>query len=271
MSNLTLHKRDKLNRLLGSWPSGTVMTQSWFERQGITRQLSYFYVKSGWLEKIGQGAFIKTGDQVNWMGGLYAIQQQLDLKVHLGGRSLLEVKGASHFIPMGPKRPLYLYANEGSEVVLLPKWFIQAFSRSATITYFARKLFSTEVGMETLEQANFTIQVSSKERALMEVLSLVSKDVGYTHAYRLFQGQHTLRPSLVQELLENCVSYKVKRLFLYLGKKCSLPWIQHLNLSRITLGRGKRQIGSGGVYDPEFEISVPKLSPFDDPDFDPEV
>ena len=271
MLSQDIQKRDKLNHLLRSWPSGTVMTQASLEAQGISRQLSALYLKRRWIQKLGQGAFIKAGDGVDWMGGLYAVQQQTDLKVHLGGKSLLELKGASHFVPMAPKKFLQIYADQEHQKKPLPKWFMNGFEESVAITYLPRGLFREPIGLGLLEQSNFSIKVSSIERALMEVLALVPQVVDYTHAYLLFQNQTTLRYSLVQELLEGCTSYKVIRLFLHLAKKCDMPWLSRLDLKKIDLGQGKRQIGNGGCYDPEHKISVPKLSPFDDPNFDPEV
>lgn len=264
-------KREKLNQLLRDWPAGTVMTQCWFERHGVSRKLSHLYVKSGWIDKIGQGAFIKAGDKVDWMGGLYAVQRQLDLKVHVGGKSLLEIIGSSHFVPLGLKRSLYIFADARAENKPLPKWFTVAFKESSPVTYLPRGLFSEPCGLEQLEETNFSISVSSIERALMEVLALVPQVVSYSHAYLLFQGQETLRPRMIQQLLECCLSYKVKRLFLHLGKKCGLSWLTRLNLENVDLGQGKRQIGAGGRYDSEYKLSVPKLNSSDDPDQDIEV
>lgn len=271
MSSIVLHKREKLNQLLKSWLSGTVMTQIWLEKEGISRQLSSFYVKSGWIEKIGQGAFIKAGDRVDWTGGLHTLQHQLNLNVHLGGRSLLEIIGSGHFVPMGSKRQIYVYADQKSVQNRLPKWFLFAFKESVNMTYLPRGLFLESYGIELLEQPNFSINVSSKERALMEVLALVPQVVNYSHVYLLFQGQETLRPSVVQKLLECCVSFKVKRLFLHLGKKCGLSWLNRINLEHIDLGKSKIQIGVGGQYDSEYKISVPKMNLFDDPEHDVEV
>jgi hypothetical protein len=193
-------KKEKLNPLFRDWPSGTVMTQFWFEQHGISRKLSHSYVKSGWITKIGQGAFIKAGDHVDWMGALYAIQRQLNLKLHLGGRALLELFGASHFIPLGSKGVLFIYTDDRSKQSL-PKWFRAAFEERYYITHVSRGLFSEPCGIEILEQPNFSIMVSSKERALMEVLALVPKVISYSHAYLLFQGQETLRVNLIQKLL----------------------------------------------------------------------
>ncbi len=264
MPTSTLQKREKLNQLLRNWPAGTVAVQSWLEKRAISRQLSDLYLKSGWIQKIGQGAFIKAGDKVDWMGGLYALQQQLGSKVHLGGKSLLEIIGSSHFMPLGSQKTLDLYADEDTQKKPLPKWFVDGFKGSVSIRYWPRGFFKEPLGLDLLELPHFSIQVSTTERALMEILALIPQVVSYSHAYLLFQGMETLRPSLVQTLLEGCTSYKVKRLFLHLSKKWALPWVKLLNLEKIDLGQGKRQIGVGGCYDNDYKISVPRLSSFED-------
>lgn len=57
----------------------------------------------------------------------------------------------------------------------------------------------------------------------------------------------TLRPEVVQSLLEKCTSVKVKRVFLYLSEKIELPYFKKLNLKKIDMGKGIRQIASGNV------------------------
>ena len=73
------------------------------------------------------------------------------------------------------------------------------------------------------------------------------------------EGSTNLRPKVVQSLLENCNSIKVKKLFLYLAEKCNLPWLTKLDLDQINLGGGKRKIGEGGVFDSKYMISVPQI------------
>ena len=54
-------------------PSGSVAASAWLERQGISRQLVRKYLASGWLKAFGRGAFIRPGDTVEWLGGVYAV------------------------------------------------------------------------------------------------------------------------------------------------------------------------------------------------------
>ena len=51
-----------------------------------------------------------------------------------------------------------------------------------------------------------------------------------------------LRPELMQTLLEECKSVKVKRLFLFMAEKAEHAWFSDLDLSKISLGTGKRAI-----------------------------
>lgn len=65
------------------------------------------------------------------------------------------------------------------------------------------------------------------------------------------------RPGLVQNLLENCNSIKVKRLFMYLAEKHEHPWIPKVNLSNVYFGEGKRSIVKKGKLDKKHNITVP--------------
>ena len=51
-----------------------------------------------------------------------------------------------------------------------------------------------------------------------------------------------VRAKIMQYLLENCTSVKVKQVFLYLSEKTNSRYLKKLNLNEINLGKGKRQI-----------------------------
>lgn len=75
--------------------------------------------------------------------------------------------------------------------------------------------------------------------------------------YQLVEMLTTLRPKVLQELLEQCRSIRVKRLFLYLADKAGHLWFTRLDRSRIGHGKGKRVIGTGGVLVPDYELVLP--------------
>jgi hypothetical protein len=59
------------------------------------------------------------------------------------------------------------------------------------------------------------------------------------------------------ELLLQCKSVKVLRLFLFMAEKAGHSWFRYLDTGRLDLGTGKRSISPGGVYVPEYQITVP--------------
>jgi hypothetical protein len=66
-----------------------------------------------------------------------------------------------------------------------------------------------------------------------------------------------LRPSLVQRLLKECRSIKVKRLFLLLAEELKLPWVKKLNLEEVELGTGARTLIKGGKMHSKYLLTVP--------------
>ena len=67
-----------------------------------------------------------------------------------------------------------------------------------------------------------------------------------------------LRPDVVQQLLEQCRSIKVKRLFLFLAQRLQHPWFEMLDFSRVDIGKGKRSIVKHGVLEKKYQITIPK-------------
>lgn len=81
----------KINRLMQVWPAGVVGTQRWLHRQGVDARLAGKYVRSGWLTRIGRGAYRRAGSAVDWPGAVHALQHQLHLDVHPGDLDLARV------------------------------------------------------------------------------------------------------------------------------------------------------------------------------------
>ena len=92
----------------------------------------------------------------------------------------------------------------------------------------------------------------------MEMLYHVPLKQGFDEAERIIEALLTLRPPLVQSLLETCKSLKVKRLFMYMAETTNLPWVHELNLGKVNLGKGDRTVVKGGRLDPKYRITVPR-------------
>jgi len=254
MNGQNIHK---LNRLLKAWPKGTIAVSSWLKSQGVYRQLSEVYEKSSWIESIGHGAFKHAGDNVDWAGGIYALQEQLKLNVHVGSRSALELHGYMHFVPLGENYPVFLFGLKR----FLPVWFREhQWKQLVNYVYTNAFPYKEKIGLTKKDMGAFSLTLSSRELAIMEVLYLVDKNETYEHSSLLMEGLNTLRPIVVQELLEKTSSIKVKRLFMHLAEKFSHPWVKHIKISNINFGKGKRVIGKGGKFDSKYNISVPKIN-----------
>jgi len=243
----------KIKSLVQSWLAGTVGVTRWLEEKGISRQLQQSYVKTGWLESIGHGAFKRTGDTVDWLGGLYAVQKQLGLAVHIGGRTALGMQGQAHYLELSQKTAS-LFAPHA---VTLPAWFRNS-DWNITLNTHHTAFLPSDMGLVEIESKLFSVRASGSARTLMECLYLAPKEFDLVEAFQLMEGLNALRPNTVQQLLENCRSVKVKRLFLFLAERAGHGWVKHLDLTRIGTGQGTRSLAKGGAYIAKYQMMVPQ-------------
>lgn len=251
-------KVSKLNKLLTSWPSATVTVCSWLYKKGYPYQLLDRYRLSHWINSVGNGAVVRAGDKISWEGGIYAIQEQLGLTIHPGGKTALQMHGFAHFLPLAKKMSVHLF---GAPTEKLPVWF-KTYDWGVTIRFRAVNLFSDQkIALTEIETGAFSIKVSAPERGALELLSLVPQEQTFEEAKLLMEGLAMLRPKVVQTLLEQCGSIKAKRLFLFLADELNHQWLKKLDLSKVDLGKGKRVIVKGGHFNSKYLISVPGPRP----------
>lgn len=246
-------RESKLNTLLSTQPSGIVLSSAWLAEQGYSLDLQKQYKKSQWFDSIGTGALIRHGDQVDYLGGTYALQSQLGLSVHPAGKTALSLQGKAHYLELSTKKA-QLFGGKDEN---LPLWFKKrdwGLGIECKLTSF----LPSELGLVEIEHKSFKVKVSSPARALMECLYLAPKSQPLLEVFELMEGLNNLRPAMVQKLLEGCTSVKVKRLFLYLADKADHDWLNYINLDKVYLGSGKRAIVSDGVYISKYQIMVPK-------------
>ena len=245
----------KLNQLLRDIPEGAVLPSAWLNKKGIYRQLIDRYVRSGWMERLANGVYIRSGTQIDWSGGLYGLQQGLNIPVSAGAFTALNINGLGHFLPLGKGETVYLFSNGYQR---LPAWFLN-YDWSVDIKYCAPKLFSKEVANSNVnvKLGSLLIMASSPEKAFLESLYLVKNNEDIDFCIQLMEGLSTLMPSLLLELLENCTSIKVKRLFLWMAENAGHSWFKHLKVELINTGKGKRHFYRGGVFNKKYQITVP--------------
>lgn len=243
----------KLNQILLEWRDGEVHTMKWFKAHGISQQSVSKYHKSGLLEKLRGGAYIKARDNKNWLAAIYTAQKELGLNIHVEGRTALELMGSGQYISLGKGRLVYLASKDRLSV---PIW-IKENDWGVLFKFRTTKMLGNNVGLESLKDTKFGITVSSRERAILELIESQDLSLSFDTVEQHLEGLMTLRSELVQELLEKCTSVKVKRVFLFLSEKLSLPFFKKLNLNTINMGKGKRVVFKNGKLNQKYKITVP--------------
>jgi len=250
---VSANNESKLKKLLDLHVPGTIILASWLEANGFSYDLQQRYRKSGWLESVGVGAFKRPNEPVTWQGALYSVQKQAKLPVYIGGLTALSMLGYSHYMRTGTE-PVYLFSDLKTR---LPAWF-KKYRWKESINHIKTSFLPKGVGMDEYNEIPFPLTIASPERAIFECLYLTPEKLDLMETYQIMSGLVNLRPNMIQGLLEECNSVKVKRLFLYMSNKTNHQWSQFLDLSSVDLGQGDRSIVKNGVYDPKFRITIPK-------------
>ena len=223
------------------------------KEQGFSQELLAWHKRSGWLESYGHGAYILAGDKVEWTGALYALQIHLKMPVHAGGKTALELKGYSHFVPVRQK--VFLYGERGSS---LPAWFRKSM-KPGEYEYVRTNLFAPGYanGLSSSAQASLPLPYRRRKGLPWKCFTLCPRTSGLRKRHSSWKilracGRSSFRNSGA------CRFVKVKRLFLYLSEKYAHPWFSRLDLSKPDLGKGKRQIVPHGMLDKKYQITVPR-------------
>lgn len=255
-----IENKSKLNLLISQWPDGRILTTPWLRAHDYKSELIQKYKKSHWIQPLGSGAYKKYNDIVHWSSALECIQSQLGLNVYVGGKSALELLGKAQYLKLNETEVL-MYANVKAT---LPAW-MKKYPWGVKLNYQVKKLFSDNLefgsknsGFAEIEVERNTILISAAERAFLEYLDEMPKKYSYREALEILENLISLRSAVLQNLLQNCTSLKVKRLFLHLADRVRHPWFEKLDLSKIELGSGKRMIFKNGVLDKKYNITVPK-------------
>jgi len=258
-----LQNDKKLNKLHVLLPEGVVVPSKWLVEQGYSRQLVRKYVQGGWLVALGRGVYARPQTVPNWQGFVLGIQHFAGLSFHVGSVSALNLQGYAHYLPLGDStkeghNPIHLW-GQGK----VPAW-VKAVTIPRILQFHQRQLFVSLTSADGLGAMpsgvrDLQIQVSTPERAIMEVLYEVGDDEhAFIHAFELFEGLTSMRPKVVNTLLQHCKSIKVKRLFLFMADQLSYPWISRIEKDQLDLGSGKRVVVKGGKLDKKYLITVPE-------------
>ncbi|MCF0212703.1 MAG: type IV toxin-antitoxin system AbiEi family antitoxin [Bacteroidales bacterium] len=244
----------KIQQILESTPSGSVLFGSWLADRGVSTKSQYAYTKSGWLTRIAHGVYVVSGTAPTLFAAVASYNAQLGKSCVVGAYTALELRGYSHYLSMG-KPQAYLFIRGESR---LPSWML---TREWDMTVKARTtsfLGDYEFGIEMMTVFGHTFPVSSPEQAILECLSLPDASSSLLDIYYIMESLTTLRPKLMQALLERCQSHKVVRLFLYMAEKANHPWYRALDTSRLSIGTSRYMAVPTGKYISKYNMTIPR-------------
>lgn len=255
-------RRKEVTKLM---PEGFIANREWLICNGLTRHAIDNLIKSGILQSVAHGIYIREGGASSWGDVVYFMQWVLKTDFCIGGVTALELQGMSHYLTVSSKKTIRLYGNDK-----LPAWVNKVVPGVKFVKHNLSELFGHPLEKWELETTSHTtkiydwrdtregLRVSIPERAILEVLNEVPKRISFAHAQELIQGLTSLSPRKLQPLLELYKNFKVRRLFFYLSEKNSFSWLTKLNRDKINMGSGKRVIEKNGMLDKKYQITVPK-------------
>ena len=263
---MTQQRQERLKPLLDDLPPGYVADAAWLTARGIDRKSILQYEQRGWLEKLARGVYRRpdTNRDVSaaddWRRLVLSLQRIMDYDVHVGGRTALSLHGFEHYLRLGAEAPrVYLYGDVPSWLARLPG--ADRFE-TRTLSLFSGSKTGVD-GVDDKKQSSpkqrrlNDLVVSTPERAILEMLNELPVHESFHNVDAIFEGLANLRPRLLEALLQECRSVKVKRLFFVYADQHDHAWRKYLNPDDFDLGSGPRALVEGGRLHPRYAITIP--------------
>jgi len=248
-------------------PPGLVAAKSWLMGKSVQRHTVDNWLKSGQIVAVARGVFKRPEAELTWQGIACSLQR-MGADLTPGGLTALELQGFNHYLSMGSRSVVHLYGRSH-----LPRWVNHLLPETSFERHTPLEFVSNEddSGFENswwraqvmpFGNEKCSMNISSPELAMLELLMDVPNSISFEHADNLLQGLPNLSPQKLTQLLEHCKNVKAKRLLLWLAERNQSPWLKRLDLRKFsieggTLGSGKRVIATGGKLDRKYHITVP--------------
>jgi len=232
-----------LQRLQNSIPRESPFDTLTLKELGISSALSNYYVRSGWIVRLGRGMFAFPNVTLDKYLSIKILSKDLN-KIHVGGKTALAWHGFRHNLPAQERIVLW-----GKKRGHLPDWF----SKQFLSRYVSKQIFDSSLPQDfelhpILERPHGPL-VCAPERALLELLSEIGQSEELEESRNIFEMLFALRVSVLSTLLQHCTSVKVTRLCVKWAADLELPWAaaaRQAAQGRLGNGRwcGKLQDGS---------------------------
>lgn len=227
-------KQNLLQCLQNSIPRESPFDTHTLKGLGISPALANYYVKSGWIIRLGRGAFAFPNITLDKYLSIKMISNSLK-NIHVGGKTALAWHGFRHNIPGRERIVLW-----GSERGRLPDWFTKQFLSR----YVSKNIFNSSLppgfGLHTIPERPDGPLVSTPERALLELLGEIGQAEEVEESRNIFEMLFSLRAVELSTLLQHCTRVKVTRLCIKWSADLGLPWADAAReAARGRLGHGR--------------------------------
>ena len=231
--------RYSFKEALAHLPRGGPLGLDLLAAHGITAKHASALVSSGWLLRLGRGAYGLPGDTLQRESCLAVLAQQVP-GLHVAGKTALAWRGVRHNLAYRETVVLW-----GDQPARLPGWLVG----SVTVRYRVAHIFDPELpvglGLAPLAGGHPELLVSSPERALLELFSETGSFEGLEEVRQLVESTRNLRLPLQDELLGHLTRIKVVRLAARLASELELPWAELAQQHSRRLGGGRRWVAVG--------------------------
>lgn len=248
-------------RVASVLPLEQVATRTWLEANGLGRHSLDNALKSGQLVALTAGVYARPELPVNWQGVVASLPRLESQPILIGGLSALRLQGFAQYLNLGASESVVLTSNGAC-----PAWLERCFAALQTrlVWQSGRRLWKhgwpsmPAVRKVPWQDRGMVLPTSAPEQAFLELLGSAPDGVSLEHAEELLQGLTQLSPNLLDALLRECRSIKVKRLFFWLADRQNHTWRQRLDSKSYDLGSGNRVLVKGGRLDQVYHITVPQ-------------
>ena len=224
---------------LAQLPRGGPLGMEILAAHGITAKRASALVRSGWLLRLGRGAYGLPGDTLQRDACLAFLAQQMP-GLHVAGKTALAWRGVRHNLAYRETVVLW-----GDQPARLPLWL----DGVVLVRYRVAHIFDPELpaslGLAPVPGSHPELPVSAPERALLELLSETGSFEGLDEVRQLVESTRNLRLPLLDELLSHLTRIKVVRLAARLASELELPWAELAQRHSRRLGGGRRWVAVG--------------------------
>jgi hypothetical protein len=231
--------RFSFKEALAQLPRGTPLGMEVLAAHGITAKRASALVRSGWLLRLGRGAYGLPGDTLQRDACLAFLAQQMP-GLHVAGKTALAWRGVRHNLAYRETVVLW-----GDQPARLPLWL----DGVVLVRYRVAHIFDPELpaslGLAPLAGGHPGLPVSAPERALLELLSETGSFEGLEEVRQLVESTRNLRLPLLDELMGHLTRIKVVRLAARLASELELPWAELAQRHSRRLGGGRRWVAVG--------------------------